>query len=93
MGLLLPRSSCAQEGWSVESPPIDSSYRGEIHAMLHNRGQKTWRINTGDRIVQLVIVPCLQIVPEFVSELSSTERGANGFGSTGKGLRIAGNSG
>lgn len=62
---------------------IDSDYRGEFMIALHNHGSETRIIEHGERIAQLVITPVL--TPGFteVSELSDTERGAGGFGSTG----------
>ena len=61
----------------------DSDYRGEYIVMLHNDGDTVRTVMSGDRIAQLVVmpyVPC-ELVP--VDELSDTERGAGGFGSTG----------
>ena len=63
---------------------IDSDYRGEFIIALHNHGREVRVIEHGERIAQLVITPVF--TPGFteVSELSSTHRGAGGFGSTGK---------
>lgn len=63
---------------------IDSDYRGEFIIALHNHGSQTRVIEHGERIAQLVITPVF--TPGFteVSELSETERGVGGFGSTGK---------
>lgn len=93
MGLLLPRSGHALSGHVVSSPPIDESYRGEVHAICHNLGKTWWFIKAGDRIAQLVIVPALAIEWDTFSELSETVRGSSGFGSTGRGVRVPGNSG
>lgn len=62
---------------------IDSNYRGEVHAILQNNGDKPFIVNVGDRIAQLMISPvfCYQLTK--VDELSDTNRGAEGFGSTG----------
>ena len=62
---------------------IDSDYRGEFMIALHNHGSETRVIEHGERIAQLVITPVF--TPGFteVSELSDTERGTGGFGSTG----------
>jgi len=62
---------------------IDSDYRGEFIIALHNHGSQTRIIEHGERIAQLVITPVF--TPGFteVSELSETERGTGGFGSTG----------
>lgn len=63
---------------------IDSDYRGEFMVALHNHGSKDQIVCGGERIAQLLIVPVL--TPGFteVAELSDTDRGCGGFGSTGK---------
>lgn len=63
---------------------IDSDYRGEFIVVLHNHGSTAQTVQHGERIAQLLITPVF--TPGFaeVSELSDTERGAGGFGSTGK---------
>ncbi len=63
---------------------IDSDYRGELLVGLHNSSDTDYTINPGDRIAQLVILPVL--TPEFTEtdELPGSDRGAGGFGSTGK---------
>ena len=63
---------------------IDSDYRGPVMVVLHNHSQETQVINPGERIAQLVITPVF--TPGFVEaeELSDTQRGTGGFGSTGK---------
>ena len=63
---------------------IDSDYRGEIKVVLLNHSQQTQVIHHGERIAQFVVTPVL--TPGFVevSELSDTDRGSGGFGSTGK---------
>lgn len=63
---------------------IDSDYRGEIGVMAFNTTDKKMIIQQGDRIAQLVIMPTPQIVLEEVDELSDTQRGNDGFGSTGR---------
>ncbi len=64
---------------------IDSDYRGELIVALHNHSDTCSMIQPGDRIAQLLIVPILS--PEFVfvqkDEISGTDRGSGGFGSTG----------
>lgn len=62
---------------------IDSDYRGEIIVALHNHGSQPQTIEPGDRIAQLVITPCFTAEFEQSDELSDTERGSGGFGSTG----------
>ncbi len=63
---------------------VDWDYRGEIIVALHNHSDKDYTVKTGDRIAQLVITNVLTPETEEVDELSDTERGAGGFGSTGK---------
>lgn len=77
---VFPRSGLSSDGIVCELPPIDSGYRGEIHAIVHNGSNAHRQICNGDRIGQLVIVPV--VVADFVTE-TGPERGSAGFGSTG----------
>lgn len=61
----------------------DSDYRGELIVALHNDTDKLASVEPGERIAQLVILPYYPIEFNEVSDLSSTDRGANNFGSTG----------
>lgn len=82
-----PRSGLAlNNGVTCLNTPgtIDSDYRGEVKVILINLGDKDFEINNGDRIAQMVISPIIQCDFEVVTELSSTQRGEGGFGSTGK---------
>lgn len=90
MGLILPdgyaayvfpRSGLASKGITCELPPIDSGYRGEIHAIVTNCSKGDFCIKNGDRIGQLVITPV--VIAEFITD-DIKQRGDNGFGSTGK---------
>ena len=63
---------------------IDADYRGEYGAILINFGQENFKINPGDRVAQLVINKYEKVDWQVVAELDKTERGAGGFGSTGK---------
>ena len=63
---------------------VDSDYRGEIMVALHNHGDAAQTVSHGERIAQMVITPVLTPAYEVVSDLDDTERGAGGFGSTGK---------
>lgn len=63
---------------------IDADYRGELMVPLHNDSKEERRITAGERIAQLVILPFLPVEFEEVDELSETDRGEGGFGSTGK---------
>src|SRR5699024_1990065 len=63
---------------------IDSDYRGAIMVEPHNSGESEYTIQPGDRIAQMMVVPVIQAQLRMVDELDETERGAGGFGSTGK---------
>lgn len=81
-----PRSGlAAKHGITVVNTPgtIDSDYRGEIMVILLNTGDKTFYINPGDRIAQMVIAPVVRGDFAVVDELDNTVRGVNGFGSSG----------
>ena len=86
----MPRSGLAvKHGISIVNSPglIDSDYRGEIKAILVNLDpENDFVIEHGDRIAQIVILETPTITLEEVDELSSTERGSGGFGSSGMGL-------
>ena len=79
MGLILPRSGLSSQGISCEASPIDSGYRGEVHAIMTNNTRTDYFVNDGDRIGQLVILPV--VLADFVSELGK-DRGSGAFGST-----------
>lgn len=87
-GQVRPRSSYACNGLTIANSPgtLDSDYRGELFILLHN----VWPsgppqiIRHGDRIAQLVIAPVVRASLIEVESLSETERGAGGFGSTGR---------
>lgn len=63
---------------------IDSGYVGSIKVKLYNHGQKDYLVSRGDKITQLVVLECVRDDVEIVDKLPDSERGANGFGSTGK---------
>lgn len=82
-----PRSGLAiRDGISLVNTPgtIDADYRGEVKIILINLGDKTVTIQDQDRIAQLVLAPVFQAQFEVVENLDVTQRGAGGFGSTGK---------
>ncbi len=82
-----PRSGLAlKHGISVLNTPgtIDADYRGDIGVILINLSHEDFAVNDGDRIAQLVIAKHEKINFIEVEELSETDRGAGGFGSTGK---------
>ena len=63
---------------------IDSDYRGEIGVGLHNTSDADYTVNPGDRIAQLMITPVIRPTVTLTDELPASERGAGGFGSTGR---------
>lgn len=85
-GQVRPRSGLAiKHGISLVNTPgtIDEDYRGEVMVPLINHGDVGFEISRGMRIAQLVVAPVVQVAIEEVLELSESERGAGGFGSTG----------
>ena len=81
-----PRSGLAlKKGITVlnSTGTIDADYRGEIGVILINLSEEDFKINSGDRIAQLVVCKHEQPVIEEVDQISSSERGEKGFGSTG----------
>ena len=87
-----PRSGLAlKHGITVPNTPgtIDSDYRGELKIILINHGAESFAIERGDRIAQLVLAPVLRADWHEVSQLSDTERGSGGFGSTGGHARLS----
>ena len=63
---------------------VDADYRGEVMVALHNHSEVPQTVEPGERVAQLVIAPFLKAEFVVADELSSTERGTGGFGSTGK---------
>lgn len=63
---------------------IDSDYQGQLFVSVWNRGQTGFTINPGERIAQLVVVPVAQVQFDVVDEFVATQRGADGFGSSGR---------
>lgn len=87
VGLVFPRSGLAgKHGVTLKNAVgvIDSGYRGEIKAPLLCVGERAYRIERGERIVQLVVVPCEVLECVEVAELGETERGDGSFGSSGR---------
>ena len=80
-GYVFPRSSMAAKGLVCELPPIDSGYRGEIHAIISNVSISSQTIHKDTRVGQLVITPV--VIADFVLDLGE-ERGTGSFGSTGE---------
>lgn len=85
-GQVRPRSGLAiRHGISLLNSPgtIDSDYRGEVQVVLANLGGEPFTIRRGDRIAQLVVASVSRVEVLEASEVSTTERGSGGFGSTG----------
>src|ERR1700712_3568467 len=85
--LILPRSGLGHKHGIVLGNLvglIDSDYQGELMISTWNRGQTTFTLQPMDRLAQLVIVPVLQVELNVVEEFGASQRGAGGFGSTGK---------
>ena len=81
-----PRSGlAAKKNISVLNTPgtIDADYRGEIKVILVNLGKDSFEVENGLRIAQMVVCPVVQAQLEEINDLSETERGDGGFGSTG----------
>ena len=82
-----PRSGlAAKNNISVLNTPgtIDSDYRGELKIILYNHGHKSFIVNNGDRIAQMVLMPIVKMELEESDHLPLSIRGDGGFGSTGK---------
>ena len=81
-----PRSGlAARNGITLVNSPgtIDADYRGEIGAILINHGEETFNVERGMRIAQMVVAPVTGFTWNEQEELGKTDRGADGFGSTG----------
>ena len=79
-GLGIKKGVCLSNGVGV----IDSDYRGEIGVGLVNLGSEPYTVQPGDRIAQLMVVPVVQPTVTVAEDLDETDRGAGGFGSTGR---------
>jgi dUTP pyrophosphatase len=85
--MVLPRSGLVHKNGIVLGNLvglIDSDYQGQLMVSLWNRGDTAFRIEPMDRIAQMVIVPVMQVRLNVVEEFDASERGAGGFGSTGR---------
>jgi len=63
---------------------IDSDYQGQLYVSCWNRGSSTFRVEVGERIAQLVLIPVVRAVFEQVDEFDETDRGVGGFGHSGR---------
>lgn len=83
VGLLTSKSGLMKKGLTTRGT-IDSSFRGSIGVVVYNHGSDGIKIEAGQKITQMVLIPIITPIVEIVDELSETERGDGGFGSTGK---------
>lgn len=85
VGIVKSRSGlAARHGLEVGAGVIDSDYRGEIKVLLYNNSVNTYHIKSGDRVAQILFIPVLvDVEVEQVYKLDQTDRGYEGFGSTG----------
>ena len=84
-GLIWPRSGLSvKQGIDVLAGVVDSGYRGEIMVCLYNTSDENVVINTGDRIAQIIFQEVPHVIMGVHESLGSSQRGENGFGSTGK---------
>jgi len=87
-GLILPRSGLGHKHGIVLGNLvglIDSDYQGELMVSVWNRSQTAFTLQPGERLAQYVLVPVMQAQFDIVNAFEATERGAGGFGHTGKG--------
>ncbi|KAA8912817.1 hypothetical protein TRICI_003360 [Trichomonascus ciferrii] len=84
-GRIAPRSGLAvKHGIDTGAGVIDADYRGEVKVLLFNNSEEDYKIAAGDRIAQLVLEQIVTPEVQVLDSLDDTERGAGGFGSTGK---------
>lgn len=84
VGFIKSKSGLMCNHGIVTDGTIDAHYTGSIRVCLFNHGTSKYEVKAGDKIAQLVIVPCLLPKLEVVDSLEDTDRGDNGFGSTGR---------
>jgi dUTP pyrophosphatase len=85
--MILPRSGLGHKHGIVLGNLvglIDSDYQGELKVSCWNRGRETFRIEPGDRIAQLIVVPVVPVEFRVVENFAASDRGAGGFGHTGR---------
>ena len=82
--IIKDRSSVAMKGLFTHAGVIDAGYTGEIKVLFHNNNATSIKIELGDKIAQLVPQKVISFEVHEVNELFQTQRGDNGFGSTGK---------
>lgn len=83
VGIVKDRSSIAKRGLHTSAGVIDATYRGQVHIMMQNNSSIPQKIDIGDKIAQMIIIPCMIGECELVEDINETERGEGGFGSSG----------
>ena len=83
-GIIKSRSGLNKGGVQCEGGVIDEGYRGTIGLILYNHNDYPFKFRRGDRVAQLLVIPVMYTEVIKVSDLSETERGGGGFGSTGR---------
>ena len=83
-GLIFSKSGLNVKHDLTSEGVVDQGYSGSIVVKLYNNGGYDYKVNKGDKISQLVVVPCLFPDVELVDEIDGLERGNNGFGSSGR---------
>lgn len=83
VGLITSKSGLMAKGITSRGT-IDSGYTGSIKAILFNHGEEGYLVHKGDKVTQLVVLPCVVDDIELVSSLEETDRGESGFGSSGR---------
>ncbi len=84
VGIVADRSSLAQKGLKTAGGVIDAGYRGEVQVILWNLHAEDQKVARGDRMAQMLILPVATPAVRAVESLDGTQRGAGGFGSTGR---------
>ena len=84
VGLLTSKSGLMAKHGLTCRGTIDCGYTGSIKAVVFNHSSTSYIIEKGDKVTQLVVLPCLLPEPELVDNLEDTDRGDGGFGSTGR---------
>lgn len=84
VGMLKSKSGLYMKHGITSEGVVDAGYTGSIRAKLYNNSDEDYTVEMGDKITQLVIVPCATPAVVVVGGLDETERGENGFGSTGR---------
>ena len=84
VGFIKSKSGLMVKHGMITDGTIDAHYTGPIKVCLFNHGLVEYPVKAGDKIAQLVIVPCMLPKLELVDSLEETDRGDNGFGSTGR---------